>query len=144
MTTAQWVFERAMFLMDEADEDSGLADTAQTRGYKGRTLAILNVLRGECFPASDTCTDGEAGKRPVCPEILDFDQEIDLDDYLCQSVLPYGLAAHLLLDENPSLASYFQQRYQELLLRARQSLPAQSEDIADLYGGIEYSRFARW
>jgi hypothetical protein len=133
-----------MFLMDEADEDSGLADTAQTREYKGRTLAILNVLRGECFPASDTCPGGEGGKRPVCPEIVDFDTDLGLDDYLGQSVLPYGLAAHLLLDENPSLASFFQQRYQELLLRARQSCPAQSEDIVDLYGGIEYGRFARW
>jgi hypothetical protein len=133
-----------MFLMDEADEDSGLADTAQTRGYKRRTLAILNVLRGECFPASDTYDGGEAGKRPVCPEILDFDQDLGLDDYLCQSVLPYGLAAHLLLDENPSLASYFQQRYQELLAQARRGLPTQSEDIVDLYGGIEYGRFARW
>ena len=144
MTTAQWVFEKAMHLMDEVSESTGLADTADTRGYKNRTLAILNVLRLECFPYSDTCQAAERGRRPVCPEIPDFETPIALDDGLCQGVLPYGLAAHLLLDENPALASYFQQRYEELLTAAKRGVPAQSEDIASLYGGIEYGKFARW
>lgn len=143
-TTAQWVFEKAMHLMDEADEFSGLADISDTRGYKNRTLPILNVLRFECFPYSDTCRAAGPGKRPVCPEIPDFETELPLDDGLCQGVLPYGLAAHLLLDENPPLAAYFQQRYEELLNALRRGIPGESEDIVDLYGGIEYGRFARW
>lgn len=144
MTTAQWVFEKTMHLMDEANESTGLADHAETREYKNRTLPILNVLRVECFPYSDTFQAVEPGKRPVCPEIPDFETEIALDDGICQGVLPYGLAAHLLLDENPPLASYFQQRYEELLNALRRGIPAESEEIADLYGGIEYGRFARW
>lgn len=143
-TTAQWVFERAMHLMDEASETTGQADTSETKEYKNRTLPILNILRIECFPASDTYQAVEPGKRPVCPEIVDFDSRIGMDDGICQGVLPYGLAAHLLLDENPPLAAYFQQRYEELLNAAKQGLPAGSEDIIDLYGGIEYGRFARW
>lgn len=143
-TNAQWVFEKAMYLMDEGNESSGLADTAETREYKHRTLPILNVLRLECFPASDTYRAGEPGARPVCPEITDFTAAIPLDDGLCQGVLPYGLAAHLLLDENPALASFFQQRYQELLNAARLGIPAGTEDIVDLYGGIEFGQFARW
>ena len=144
MTTAQWVFEKTMHLMDEANESTGLADTADTKEYKNRTLPILNVLRVECFPYSDTCLVTEPGKRPVCPEIPDFETPIALDDGLCQGVLPYGLAAHLLLDENPPLASYFQQRYEELLNAAKRAVPAQSEGIVGLYGGIEYGQFARW
>ncbi|MGN0968428.1 MAG: hypothetical protein ACI4O3_04070, partial [Oscillospiraceae bacterium] len=144
MTTALWVFEKAMHLMDEADESTGRADTADTGEYKNRTLAILNVLRVECFPYSDTCLAAEPGKRPVCPEIEDFETPIGLDDGLCQGVLPYGLAAHLLLDENPALAAYFQQRYEELLNAAKRSVPAGSEDIVSLYGGIKYGKFARW
>ncbi len=143
-TTAQWIFEKAMHLMDEASEATGLADYAQTREYKNRTLPILNVLRVECFPYSDTYAITEPGKRPVCPEIPDFAAEIALDDGICQGVLPYGLAAHLLLDENPPLASYFQQRYEELLNALRRGVPAGSEEIVDLYGGIEYGEFARW
>ena len=144
MTTAQWVFEKTMFLMDEASESFGQADTAQTLDYKNRTVPILNVLRLECYPCSDTRQQAEPGKRPVCPEITSLDEPLPLDDYLCQCVLPYGLAAHLLLDENPPLASFFQQRYQELLRAAHTSLPTGSEDIIDLYGGVEYGRFARW
>lgn len=143
-TTAQWVFEKAMHLMDEVNESTGAADTNDTKEYKNRTLPILNILRIECFPASDTYVVTTPGKRPVCPEIEDFSMEIGLDDGICQGVLPYGLAAHLLLDENPTVASYFQQRYEELLNQAKRGLPTEAGDIEDLYGGIGFGRFARW
>lgn len=144
MTNAQWVFEKAMNLMDEVNESTGAADTADTKEYKNRTLPILNILRVECFFASDTYSVTKPGKRPVCREITDFESPIGLDDGICQGVLPYGLAAHLLLDENPDVAAYFNQRYQELLLQMKTSLPSEAQDIQDLYGGIEYGYFARW
>lgn len=144
MTTAQWVFDKAMNLMDEVNESTGQTDTADTKEYKNRTLAILNILRVECFPASDTYTVITPGKRPICREITDFETPIGLDDGICQGVLPYGLAAHLLLDENPDMASYFNQRYQELLAQYRYGVPAATEDIVDLYGGIEYGQFGAW
>ena len=143
-TTAQWIFEKAMHLMDEVNESTGAADTSDTKEYKNRTLAILNILRVECFPASDTYAVTEPGKRPICPEIEAFDTGIGLDDGICQGVLPYGLAAHLLLDENPAVAAYFQQRYEEALRLARRGVPAVSEDIVNLYGGIEHGRHGWW
>lgn len=143
-TNAQWVFEKAMHLMDEVNESTGAADTADTKEYKNRTLAILNILRVECFPASDTYVVSVPGKRPVCPEITDFEGAIGLDDGICQGVLPYGLAAHLLLDENPSVASYFNDRYAEALAAAKKGVPAAAEDIVDLYGGIEHGRYGWW
>ena len=143
-TSAQWIFEKAMNLMDEVNESTGKADTADTKEYKNRTLAILNVLRMECFLASDTFRSAEPGKRPTCPEIPDFDTPLPLDDGVCQAVLPYGLAAHLLLDENPDVASFFNQRYQETLTMMAQGLPAQFEAIEDPYGGIGLSEFGRW
>ena len=80
----------------------------------------------------------------MCPEITDFTDEIYLDDGIAQGVLPYGLAAHLLLDENPDAASYFQQRYQEMLSMMRVGLPATFESISNQYGGIEYGQFGGW
>ena len=144
MTNAQWIFEKAMHLMDEVNESTGAVDTADTKEYKNRTLAILNILRVECFPASDTYMVSVPGKRPTCPEITDFDSPIGLDDGLCQGVLPYGLAAHLLLDENPTVASYFQQRYEEALRIAKRGIPSVAEDIVDLYGGVEHGRYGWW
>ena len=151
MTNAQMIFELAISLMDEVDETTGNADTADTAEYKNRTLSILNVLRGECFRYSDTWEVLEPGKRPICPIISDFEGAIAIDDGIAQGVMPYGLAAHLLLDENPTAASYFNQRYQELLEECANGLPSGSGSIENVYGdwstgtgGIEYGEFSRW
>ena len=144
-TNAQRVFEIAMGLMDEVNESTGAADTSDTREYRVRTLYILNALRGELFPYSDTFEIAEPGKRPICPVIMDFEGVIHLDDYICQSVMPYGLAAQLLLDENPSAAAFLQQRYEELRDKLARGLPSVSESIVDVYGiATPYNDFGRW
>ena len=143
-TTAQWVFDKAMNLMDEVNENTGATDTADTKEYKNRTVAILNILRMECFTASDSYFVTYPGFRPIPAEITSMEDAIALDDGICQGVLPYGLAAHLLLDENPDVAAFFNQRYNELLVRARNSIPAAAEDIENPYGGIEYGCMSRW
>ena len=111
-TTAQRVFDIAMGLMDEVNESSGATDTSDTREYKVRTLLILNALRGELYPYSDTFTASDDGKRPILTVISAFTDIIGMDDYICQTVMPYGLAAQLLADENPTLAGFLQQRYE--------------------------------
>ena len=137
-----------MALMDEVNESTGETDTPDTKEYKNRTLFILNVLRGELYPYSDTFEQGETGKRPIAMIIEGFDDFVALDDYICQSVMPYGLAAHLLVDENPSSAAFFNQRYEELKALLARGLPQGSEDIEDVYthanGSIEYGQFSRW
>lgn len=147
MTTAQDIFEAAIAMMDEVD-DSGAADHSDTKEYKNRTLAILNILRGELYPYSDSYELGDSG-RPIAAHIDDFTTPIELDDYICQSVMPYGLAAHLLMDENPTSANFFQQRYDELRDGLRRGYPSKgSEDIVDVYGcrgGISpYEEFGLW
>ncbi len=136
-TTAQWVFDKAIYLMDEQNESSGKTLTADTQEYHHRTLGILNVLRHELYPISTTFSWGEDGERPVCPEITSFEDEIGLDDAVAQGVMPYGLAAHLLLGENDAVANYFSQRYAELFAQMRRSLPAAFEDIPRAYGGLD-------
>lgn len=140
MTTPQQVFELTIHLIDEAT--GAAVDTADTREYKNRTLAILNILRVECSPACQSC-DSIQG-RPLCPMLTDFEQSIGLDDAICQGVLPYGLAAHLLLEENPAAASFFQQRYEQALQQVGRTLSAATQPIENVYGGIEYSQFGRW
>lgn len=144
MTTAQYVFETAMTLMDELNESNGKADTSDTKEYKNRTLKILNILCGELFPYSDTFAVETTGKRPICQSVDGFDSGLGLDDYICRSVLPYGLAAHLLMQEDPSSAGFFQQRYDELKAMLARGLPAASEDIEDVYGYMPYNEFSRW
>lgn len=139
------IFDAAMGLMDEVNETSGATDTADTREYKNRTLLILNILRGELYPYSDTFEYGKDSLRPIAKPINDFESDIGLDDYICQTVMPYGLAAHLLIDENPASAGFFQQRYEELKAFLSRGLMSGSEDIDDIYGGIEpYNEFGMW
>ena len=151
-TTGMDVFQRAITLMDELN-DEGKYRHDDTTEYLNRTLPILNILQGELYFYSDTFPkwqDWETGRRPVLRPIESLYDTIDLDDYCAGTVMPYGLAAHLLLDENPSSAGYFQQRYEELLmkLRAGEGKLSASEDIEDLYGpkgGINpYNEFSRW
>ena len=136
-TTAQNIFDMTMGLIDEIS-DTGATVHTDTQEYRQRTLFILNVLRGECWAYSAT------RRSDNCPAIQTMDEEIGLDDKLAQTVLPYGLAAQLLLDENPTAASFYQQRYEELLLRIGRQLSAASEDITDVYGGLAHCEYGRW
>lgn len=150
--TGMDVFQRAITMMDELD-DAGKYRHADTTEYQNRTLPILNILQGELYFYSDTFPkwqEWDAGRRPVLRPITSLYDAIDLDDYCAGTIMPYGLAAHLLLDENPTAAGYFQQRYEELLRRLMNGVGklAVSEDIEDIYGpkgGIfPYNEFSRW
>lgn len=143
MTTAQEIFRLALALMDELG-NGGSIDTTEHRPFRERTIPILNVLVGECYPYSDTYAVTVPGKRPICPPVEEMEQAVGLDDGLCRGVLPYGLAAQLLLGEDDQRAAFFQEKYEEQLLQLAKALPTEGESIVDCYGGIEYGQFARW
>lgn len=146
--TVRAVFDKAMYLIDAQNESTGNTRTADTKEYEVRTVGILNNLLDVVYPYSDTYAVREEGKRPALPDIRSFDDELDLDAKILRDVLPLGLAARLLAEENPSLANYFQQLFEEHLALAGRSLPAGFEDIdgdqGGPYGGLEYGRFGRW
>ena len=133
-TTGQWIFEHTMALIDELN-DAGEADHADTAEYKSKTLPILNILQGELYPYSDTYKQRNDRKRPVLYPLESLEDTINLDDYCCQTVLPYGLAANLLVDENPTMAAFYNQRYEELKAGLRNGIPGMSQDIVDVYAG---------
>ncbi len=125
-----------MSLIDELCERTGLSDSAETRDYRQRTPGIVTLLLGELYQYSDTYVAAEPGKRPICPPVTDFEDGIFLDDFLCRSVLPYGLAAKLLIDENPATAAYYAREYAEMLTKYGARTPESIEPIPDLYGGL--------
>lgn len=144
--SVQGVFDKAMYLIDAQNESTGSTDNSDTTEYKVRTIGILNNLIDDAYPASDTFTIGEDGKRPALDDLTSFPDEIKMDPYIVRSVLPCGLAAKLLSEENPTLADFFWQLYEQRLAKARAGVPASFESIEDglPYGGIEYGEFARW
>lgn len=136
MVTVQTVFEVAMGLIDELGEPAGIADCPENREYKHRTPAIISALQNECLRASSTWRALPGGGRPVLPPVTSMSQTLALDEGVALGVLPYGLAAYLVLDEDPSLAGYFSQRYTEQLAAAARAVPVRSESITQLYGSL--------
>lgn len=142
-TTAKYIFDQSIKLMDE-QSDSGDSVWSDTVEYQHRAVAILNTLIGECYPYSDTYTVNTPGKRPIPKMAESLTDVVYLDDSLCKTVLPYGLAAELMKNDDPALGNYFLQRYQELLARHSRTIPAAWDTIEDVYGCIDPVSFGRW
>ena len=135
MTTLKEAFAITMAMIDELGE-GGEAETNSNRDYEARLPGLLTALLGELYPYSDTYKRPLTGHRAVCPEVKTFDEPLPIDDFLSRSVLPCGLAARLLLDENPAVAAYYERRYLELLGRYGNMHATVSEQIFDVYGGL--------
>lgn len=144
-TTVKEVFDIFCSLSDNAVEftDEEEADETEytttstnrhfvfddTQDYYSRVLLIVNNLAGELFRYSDTYQDytanTPAGRRVLCPIINKMTDIVPLDDYIARTVLPYGLGAALLADENPNLAAYMQDEYMRLMKGLMTGIPAE-------------------
>lgn len=145
-TTAQWVFDTAMALADELS-DAGLADFEYNQDLKQRALSILNVLRFECARVSDMFLSRRTtGHRVACKQIESWESTLDgIDDAVAQGAMPYGLAAHLLIDEDPDVASFCNQKYQEMLGMFMTTVPQEFEPIYYPYGlPDDFQSGSRW
>lgn len=139
-TTVQIVFDQAIHLMDEQNENNGATSTADTREYKSRTISILNTIIPRLYPYSSNY-DRQAEGRPKSVGLNrgdyanpDFSQVIMLDDALCTGLMPFYLAAHLLSGENESLAAWFMNQYREAFADIKKTAPASFEAISTPYG----------
>lgn len=117
---AQDVFIQAMVLMDEETED-GTYDGYPDE-YKKKAWPILTLLQAELTPASSVPT-----------VISEKSQLFSLDDRTCLTVLPYGLAAQFLINEDQNRAAFFNARYDEL----KRKRPAVITPIKDVYSPSE-------
>lgn len=129
MTTLSDILKASLALMDAMDANTDESD------YALRAPDILNALLAErrrLLLADDTGVRVRT-LEDVVPEVS--------DDYAI-AVLSCGLAAHLLLDENPYLSGYFLQRYQEQ--RNMHLGTAEAGEVEDVYGGLEFGEFGHW
>lgn len=137
MKTVKDIFIQAMGLMDELDSAGG-AENGGTAEYERRTPGIVNMMISEYRIIA-----GLPGAF-IAVESMD-DPVMKIDDAYAAGVMHYGLAANLLVDENPAAASFYEQRYEELrnIYFSRRKAEG-GEKIEDMYGGLEYGQFARW
>jgi hypothetical protein len=117
---AQDVFTISMNLMEEESE-TGAFDGYPVE-YKNRAWPILTVLQAELLPPS------------VDPLAVTSDSTVfQVDDRSAITILPYGLAAHLLMNEDQNKAAFFNARYDEL----KRKRPAVISKIVDVYAPSE-------
>ena len=150
--TVREIFDAAIHLIDAQNESTGSTDTTDTKEYKVRAAKLLSTLLNEAYPYSDTWSPAEDGTRPTHPPVTELTDEVDMDDFICLSALPAGLAALFVFDEDKDKYNAFWGDYMNRLAQARATLPASSgfEDIENPYSwggagaGIEYGQFGRW
>jgi hypothetical protein len=116
--TGKQVYDMAMVLIDEVTE-IGSVQPDTPKYYETRSKSILTTLQAELLPPSETPT-----------VITDLTQDLDVSDRIALLVMPYGLASHLLVQEDVNTASYFNARYDEL----KRKIPTDFEDIEDNLG----------
>lgn len=100
----------------------------------------------------------EAGKRPTHVPVKAMTDLVDMDDFICLSALPAGLAALFVYDEDTTKYNAYWGDYQDRLRQARERMPAGAGDdgygfesifnpygsLSRLHGGIEHGQFGRW
>lgn len=135
MVTVQDIFDAAMDLMDEQDENTGSTQTQDTREYELRTISILNTALPVLYPYSSTMDRDQTG-RPNVPPLMaenrktpDFTQSIPLDDGLCWALLPFWLASLLRSGEDTEFSMRMMTEYNKALAAIRDLIPAEFEAI---------------
>jgi hypothetical protein len=115
--TGQQVYDIALVHIDEVLETGDI--TADNPAYyKSKALSILTTLQAELLPLS------------VSPVVVtDLAQNLLVNDRVALTALPYGLAAHLLMIDDPNTASFFNARYDEL----KRKIPTAAVPITDVY-----------
>jgi len=123
--------------------------------YEGRRyLCIEDTDGADALPTDTTYWRdmGKAGKRPTHPSVTGLTDSVFMDDFICLTALPAGLAALFVYDEDTTKYNAFWGDYMNRLAQARATLPASDgfEEIENPYAfggagaGIEYGRFGRW
>lgn len=142
MVTVQQVFDMAIHLMDEQNEQNGQTKHTDTDEYRFRTISILNSVIPALYPYSGNYDSSGTGRPQSWMlytedyENPDFEQVIPLDDTLSAALLPYYLAGQLVAVENENLSSFFLNRYREAFYDIRGKLPASFEAISMPYGAF--------
>lgn len=77
--------------------------------------------------------EGIAVYKYIPEAITEMSDTMDLDNYICSTVLPCGLASQLLRTENEDLSNYFERRYTELKQSISKKQPSEIGKVKDVY-----------
>ena len=125
---AEAIFMMTMAMIDEMT-DTGQLDETTTAEYKAKAPSILTMLQNEIIGIENRYRSQNEMVYPV--PIKSLQQSVQIDDIKANTLLTNGLAANLMIHEDKALASYFEQRYEELkgmFLKPTPKTPISRED----------------
>ena len=135
----QDIYDITMALMDEMKDNTTVdstpeVDYPQNRDYQARTPGILTILQTQVVMFLKRFgADIDFNER-----LETMEDEVELDDSICMGVLPYGLAARLLGQEDKDLSSYFSNLYETNLASSKDSIDdkyiAKQKERENVYG----------
>lgn len=121
--TCKEIYDITMALMDEMKDNKDVnssfeVDYEQNRDYQARTPGILTILQTQVVMYLKKFGNDIDTLEPLTT----MEDEVDLDQNICTGVLPYGLAARLLGQEDTTMSYYFNDLYNSNLEAARYSV----------------------
>lgn len=128
---AEEVFKITMAMIDEMTT-AGELDETTTAEYRAKAPSILSMLQAELIGIENRYRDSKEQISPVPIESLD--QPLQIDVIKATTLLTNGLAANLMVVEDKALASFFEQRYEEmkgLFLKPKPRKPETRRDVYD-------------
>lgn len=128
---AETIFKMTMAMIDEMT-DSGELDETTTAEYRAKSPSILTMLQNEIVGIENRYRSKSEEVYPV--PIQTLEQAVQIDDIKANTLLTNGLAANLMLHEDKALASFFEQRYEELKGMFLKPTPKAPESKEDIYG----------
>lgn len=118
--TGLQLFNLTMGLMRKLVDD-GTVNEATTKKFKAQAPYVITILQAELLKAENSTL------APVIIESLDNNLLIQDDTVI--RIAPYGLAAQLLIEQNPDKAAFYNDKYEEL----KRKIPAKFVSITDIY-----------
>nr|DAR87231.1 MAG TPA: hypothetical protein [Caudoviricetes sp.] len=120
--TGNDILDNALALMFE--------ERQRSPDYVSYAPRILNMLLPETFGVNNQLRR-LAGKEPLAapPVISTLEEEVAYEDDLVRSVLPWGLAAWLLMGDEEGRYPDYLSMYIQQANRATQLIPEQVEDV---------------
>ena len=131
--TGNNVFTITMAMIDEM-LTSGQLDESAVAEYRAKAPSILTMLQNELIGIDNRYRKREDYIYPVPIETLD--QTFQVDDIKASTLLTNGLAAHLMLHEDKTLANFFEQRYEEMKGMFLKPTPRTPEAREDKYDAL--------
>ena len=120
--TCHEIYDITMTLMDEmidnqTIEQEPIPDYPSTKDYQARTPGILTILQTEVV----MFLKRRGIDVDILPRLENIEDDVGLSDDICMGVLPYGLAARLLGQEDDRMYKIFQDAYETNLASAAES-----------------------